>query len=197
MRAIVGFLAFLIMTGPPFVVETGAAEMGDDGLHKQDWFSLTFKDVGEDLEAAREEGKRLVLIFEQRGCVYCRKMHEVVLSDPEVRDYIKANYKVVQYNLFGDEEVTDLDGEVLTEKKAARKWGVVFTPTVVFLPETAAEATNVGKAAVSVMPGGFGKMTTLHMYEWVVAKGYEGDEHFQKYHARRLEEDGLIGQSLE
>jgi thioredoxin-related protein len=192
MRAILGFLAFVIMTAPAF-----AAEMGDDGLYKPDWFSLTFKDVGEDLAAAREEGKRLVLIFEQRGCVYCRKMHEVVLADPQVRDYIKANYKVVQYNLFGDEEVTDLDGEVLTEKKAARKWGVVFTPTVVFLPEDVTESTNVGKAAVSVMPGGFGKMTTLHMYEWVVAKGYEGDEHFQKYHARRLEEDGLIGQSLE
>ena len=192
MRAIVAFLAFVIMAAPALSVE-----MGDDGLHKPDWFSLTFKDVGEDLEAAREEGKRLVLIFEQRGCVYCRKMHEVVLADPEVRDYIKAHYKVVQYNLYGDEEVTDLDGDVLTEKKAARKWGVVFTPTVVFLPEAVSEATNVGKAAVSVMPGAFGKMTTLHMYEWVVAKGYDGDEHFQKYHARRLEEDGLIGQSLE
>ena len=192
MRAILGFLAFVIMTVPAFAVE-----MGDDGLHKQDWFSLTFKDVGENLEAAREEGKRLVLIFEQRGCVYCRKMHEEVLSNATVRDYIKANYKVVQYNLFGDEEVTDLDGEVLTEKKAARKWVIVFTPTVVFLPEKVAQATHVGKAAVSVMPGAFGKMTTLHMYEWVVAKGYEGDEHFQKFHARRLEEDGLIGQSLE
>jgi thioredoxin-related protein len=135
MRAILGFLAFVIMTAPAF-----AAEMGDDGLYKPDWFSLTFKDVGEDLAAAREEGKRLVLIFEQRGCVYCRKMHEVVLADPQVRDYIKANYKVVQYNLFGDEEVTDLDGEVLTEKKAARKWGVVFTPTVVFLPEDVTES---------------------------------------------------------
>ena len=192
MRAILGVIAFLAFAVPAFAVE-----MGDDGLHKQDWFSLTFKDVGEDLKAAHEEGKRLVLIFEQRGCVYCRKMHEVVLSDPQVRDYIKAHYKVVQYNLFGDEEVTDLDGEVLTEKKAGRKWGVVFTPTVVFLPEQVSEATDVGKAAVSVMPGGFGKMTALHMYEWVVAKGYQGDEHFQNYHARRLEEDGLIGQGLE
>lgn len=192
MRAILGFLAFVILTGPAFSVE-----MGDDGLFKPDWFSLTFKDVGEDLAAAREEGKRLVLIFEQRGCIYCRKMHEIVLTDPQVRDYIKANFKVVQYNLFGDEEVIDLDGDVLTEKKAARKWGVVFTPTVVFLPEQVSKATDVGTAAVSIMPGFFGKMTTLHMYEWVVAKGYEGEEHFQKYHAKRLKEDGLIGQSLE
>ena len=35
---------------------------------------------------------------------------------------------VVQYNLYGDEEVTDLDGEVLSEKQAARKWRILFTP---------------------------------------------------------------------
>ena len=31
-----------------------------------------------------------------------------VLADPEVRDYIKEHFMVVQYNMFGDEEVTDL-----------------------------------------------------------------------------------------
>jgi thioredoxin-related protein len=139
MRAILGFLAFLMIATPVVAVE-----LGDDGLYKPDWFSLTFKDVGEDLAAAREEDKRLVLIFEQRGCVYCRKMHEIVLADPQVRDYIKANFKIVQYNLFGDEEVTDLDGEVLTEKKAARKWGVVFTPTVGFLPEEVSGPIDAG-----------------------------------------------------
>lgn len=174
-----------------------AAQLGDDGLYKEDWYALTFKDVAEDLATAKEAGKRLAIIYEQRGCVYCRKVHEEVLSDPKVRDYIKEHFVVVQYNLHGDEEVVDLDGETLTEKRAARKWGVVFTPTVIFLPEEAPEGQHVGQAAVSVMPGAFGKQTTLHMYEWVVAKGYEGDEHFQNYHARRLREDGLIGQSLE
>jgi hypothetical protein len=119
----------------PCRVQAWSAEIGEDGLHKQDWFALTFRDVAEDIEAAREEGKRLVMIFEQRGCIYCAQMHEKILSDPEVADFIKANFKVVQYNMFGDEEVTDLDGDVLTEKTAARKWGYVFTPTMMFLPE--------------------------------------------------------------
>jgi thioredoxin-related protein len=61
-----------------------SAEVGEDGLHKQDWFALTFRDVAEDIEAARDEGKRLVMIFEQRGCIYCAQMHEKILSDPEV-----------------------------------------------------------------------------------------------------------------
>ncbi|UEM02469.1 thioredoxin family protein [Skermanella rosea] len=157
--------AAVLLSGATLV---NAAEIGDDGLHKQDWFSLTFRDVGEDMEAARSEGKGLVLVFEQRGCVYCARMHEQILGDPQVRDFIRSNFKVVQYNLFGSEEVTDLDGEVLTEKTAARRWNVVFTPTLIFLPDTAPEDASgkgtVAQAAVATMPGAFGKQTFLHMF---------------------------------
>jgi thioredoxin-related protein len=170
------------------VAQSGAVEMGDDGLHKQAWFTITFRDIAEDIETARAEGKRLALTFEQRGCIYCREMHERLLADPEVRDYIAANFMVVQYNMFGDEEVTDLDGETLTEKTAARKWGYVFTPTVVFLPENAPKGVSVRDAAVATMPGAFGKWTFLNMFRWVREKGYEGEEHFQKYHARIIDE---------
>ncbi len=174
-------LAFLLMPA-------SAAEIGEDGLHKEEWFALTFRDVAEDIAAAKADGKRLAIIFEQRGCIYCRAMHEKILSDPEVRDFIKANFMVVQYNMFGDEEVTDTDGEVLTEKSAARKWGYIFTPTIVFLPEEAAPGIPVSKAAVAAMPGAFGKLTFLNMFRWVREKGYEGDEHFQIYHARIVNE---------
>lgn len=176
-------------------VPSVAAVIGDDGLHKEDWFAITFRDVAEDIEAAREQGKRLAIIYEQRGCIYCRAMHEELLADPEVADFIKANFMVVQYNMFGDEEVTDLDGETLTEKTAARKWGYVFTPTIVFLPEEAPEGQTVSESAVATMPGAFGKWTFLNMFRWVSEKGYEGDEHFQKYHARiinQLREDGRL-----
>ena len=54
---------------------TIALEVGDDGLHKTKWMQDTFKDLREDLEEANTEGKRLVLFFEQIGCIYCTKMH--------------------------------------------------------------------------------------------------------------------------
>ena len=169
-------------------VSSAHAEVGEDGLHKQGWFSTTFRDVTEDIADAKAENKRLVIIFEQRGCIYCRAMHEKLLSDPEVAGYIRANFKIVQYNMFGDEEVIDTDGDVLTEKSAARKWGYLFTPTLVFLPEEAGEGKTVPEIAVSTMPGAFGKRTFLNMFKWVREKGYEGDEHFQKYHARIINE---------
>ncbi len=181
-KALMGSLILL------FAFPAMASKVGEDGLHKQPWFSVTFKDVREDIEAATDEGKRLAIIIEQRGCIYCKKLHETVFSDKEVSDYIKANFKVVQYNMFGDEEVTDLDGEALPEKKAIRKWGLVFTPTIVFLPEKAPEGGTLAQASVSTMPGAFGKWTTLNMFKWVKEKGYEGDEHFQKYHARIINE---------
>lgn len=180
----------------PGAADASAAEIGEDGLHKEPWFALTFRDIGEDIEAASAEGKRLALVFEQRGCIYCKQMHEELLSDPEIREYIQTNFMVVQYNMFGDEEVTDLDGEVLTEKKAARKWGLVFTPSIVFLPEESGNEP-VNEVAVAVMPGAFGKGTFLNMFRWVREKGYESDEHFQIYHARKLQEDRAAGATLE
>jgi thioredoxin-related protein len=163
-----------------------ASEIGEDGLHKPAWFSLTFKDVGEDIAEAKAQGKRLAMIFEQRGCIYCKQLHEGPFSDPEVVDFIKANFIMVQYNLFGDEEVTDVDSTALPEKEMAQRWGVVFTPTIMFMPEDVPSEGSAASNAVAVMPGAFAKGTTLNMFRWVREKGYDTDEHFQKYHARKL-----------
>ena len=69
-----------------------AAEMGDDGLHKAAWMRETFKDLSEDLEEATAEGKRLAVIIEQQNCMYCKKMHEEVFSDPYIYDYLMENF---------------------------------------------------------------------------------------------------------
>lgn len=167
-----------------------AVEVGDDGLHKTDWMRDTFKDLREDLAEANEEGKRLVLFFEQRGCIYCTKMHTEVFPRPEIDSYIRENYFVVQLNLHGDTEVTDFDGKALSEKDAARRWNVMFTPTIMFMPEEVPEDETAAQAAVAVMPGAFGPGTTIDMFTWVNEKRYEleGEEDFQRYHARRIQE---------
>ncbi|MCC0028761.1 MAG: hypothetical protein H6891_00135 [Brucellaceae bacterium] len=50
-------------------------QLDDNGLHHQDWFLESFLDIGEDLAEAQAKGKGLVIVFEQRGCPYCREMH--------------------------------------------------------------------------------------------------------------------------
>ncbi len=167
-----------------------AAEIGDDGLHKEPWMRETFKDLREDLDEATAEDKRLLIMFEQRGCVYCTKMHEEVFPRPEIAKYIEDNYFVVQLNLHGDVDVTDFDGETLSEKAMARKWGILFTPTMMFIDKAVAEGATGPRAAVAMMPGAFGPGTTLDMLTWVVEERYtlDSEEDFQRYHARRIQE---------
>ena len=185
MTRLIAFAAALLLALP-----AAGAELGDDGLHKTSWMRDTFKDLREDLDEANAEGKRLALFFEQRGCVYCTKMHEEVFPRPDIAAYIDENYFVVQLNLHGDIEVTDFDGETLTEKQMARKWGVLFTPTIMFLPELVPEDVAAPQAAVAQMPGAFGPGTTIDMFTWVAEKRYEieNGEDFQRYHARRIQE---------
>ncbi|MBO9448632.1 thioredoxin family protein [Tropicibacter sp. R16_0] len=182
------FRAFALALAALIAMPLAAAEIGDDGLHKAPWMRDTFKDLREDLDEANAEGKRLMLIIEQRGCIYCKKMHEEVFVVDKIADYIEANFFVVQINMFGDVEVTDFDGTALSEKDMVKRWGALFTPNIYFLPQEVPDTLTAAQAAVANMPGAFGKGTTYNMLNWVVEKGYEGSEPFQKYHARKLQE---------
>ncbi|MBB94463.1 MAG: thioredoxin [Rhodobacteraceae bacterium] len=168
-------------------VPVWAAELGDDGLHKAHWMRDTFKDLPEDLAEATAEGKRLLVIVEQRGCIYCTKMHEEIYPIPEIDALLTDDFFVVQINMFGDTEVVDFDGEVLSEKDLVRKWGLLFTPTLMFFPEEAGPVPG-NDLAVATIPGAFGRWTTQNMLTWVLEKGYDSDEPFQKYHARKFAE---------
>lgn len=187
MKLITTCLTVLSLT---FATTALASPLGDDGLHKAEWMRDTFKDLRDDLAEANAEDKRLLLMVEQRGCIYCKKMHEEVFPVEKIDAYLKEHYFIVQLNMFGDVEVTDFDGESLPEKEMIRKWGMMFTPTLVFLPETVGDDQTAAEAAVATVPGAFGVGTTFNMLNWVVDKGYAGDEPFQKYLARKLSEQG-------
>ena len=169
--------------GPATAEDLIKPTRSDDGLYHHEWFKDSFLDLKDDLQEADEAGKRLAIIFEQVGCIYCTKMQTEVLAQKSINDYVRKNFDVVQMNLWGSRNVTDFDGKVMPEKTLAKRWGVIFTPTIVFLPELA--ALSPGKPGheikVASMPGAFGGLTFKAMFEWVKAKGYQGNEHFQKY----------------
>ena len=160
--------------------------LGEDGLHKPDWIVETFRDMRDDLEEANSEGKRMLVLVEQRGCIYCTRMHEHIFIDDEIARMLREDYFVVQMNLFGDIPVTDFDGVEEGERDMMVRWNVVFTPTMLFMPETVPESGTAAQNAVMVMPGAFERGTTRLMLRWVLEKGYESDEHFQHYVARNL-----------
>lgn len=162
--------------------ESIKSTLGDDGLYHQSWFLSSFLDLKEDLAEAQAEGKRFVVLWEQKGCPYCRDMHLINFADPEINRYVRENFVVLQLNLWGDREVTDFDGETLREKEIARKWGVLFTPTMhFFIEEGELKDGKGGRDQMAwVLPGYFQKGHFLGSFEYVKNRLYE-KQHFQKF----------------
>ncbi|SFI55834.1 thioredoxin family protein [Celeribacter neptunius] len=162
--------ACLLPFAPPMF---GAPVLGEDGLYDQPFLLDSFLELGPDLEEAQAAGKGLIVLFEQRGCPYCRELHLVNFQRPEITAYLKAHFNVVQLDLWGAREVVDLDGENLEERRLAMKWGVNFTPTQVIYPAT-------GTAPAFTMPGYFKPFHHLAALEYVATGAYER-EAFQRF----------------
>jgi len=109
------------------------SELGDDGLHKQPWFKDSFLDLQEDLEEAAADGKRLVIFWEQEGCPYCKKTHEVNLRNRQIVEYIKKNFHVIQLDLRGSREVTGFHGKTMPEKDFGEETILIGTPSIQFI----------------------------------------------------------------
>ncbi len=149
-----------------------AARISDDGLHVQDWFLDSFLDLKQEIEDAAAKGKRVALSFEQRGCIFCAEMHEKHLADPAISGYIRQHFEMIQLNLFGGREVTDLDGKVLPEKDIGRRWGISATPTILFLPEKPMQGSAKDVASAR-MRGLLPPPAFLAMFRFVAERAYE------------------------
>ena len=100
-----------------------------------DWFKSSFFNLRDDVADAAKAGKRVMLLFSQNGCPYCNALVERNLAQKEIQDTIRQHLDVVHLNLWGDNEVTGIDGKRYTEKSFAAAMRVQFTPTILFLDE--------------------------------------------------------------
>lgn len=152
-----------------------AAKLGEDGLYQLDWYLESFLDLAEDVETATRNGKRLAVMWGLKGCPACRRMHEVHLADPAIESYIRANFEVLHLNHIGAREVTDFGGRKLGEKALGEAYGVRFTPTIQFMPESAEGLAQRKPQAreVARMPGLLEPREFLAMFRYVREKGYE------------------------
>ncbi len=98
------------------------------------FFDQTLGDFSEELEVAREEGKKgVVLFFEMDECPFCYRMRETVLNQPQVQDYYRANFLSFPVDVESDVEIVDFQGNATTAKDfAARKNRVRATPMFAF-----------------------------------------------------------------
>lgn len=159
----------------PLPAMASALKLNDDGLYTKPWFLESLLDLNDDLKEATDKGKRFLIMWELKGCPYCKKIHEINLADPAIEAFIKDRFELLQLNIIGAREVTDFDGERLTEKAFARKYGVRATPTFQFFPERSDGLAQKPPAAreVARWQGYMEPKPFTAMFRFVADKAYE------------------------
>jgi thioredoxin-related protein len=159
---IVGLLMFAPAVN---AAEQSGAFRTPEGIHTEPWFNKTTGDLSRDLQAASAEGKKLAIIWEQLGCHYCEKMHEVNLKVEGTVHFIRKNFYVIQLNMRGKRQMTDFDGTAMSEAKLAHAHRVGGTPTIEFLDDQADEVFR--------MPGYAEPLIFHGVFDYVANSGYD------------------------
>lgn len=182
LAAFVFFLGLGLAPGPSQAKDNWLPKpvKGDNGLYIQPWFAEGFLNLGDEIKKAEADGKQFTIFWEQKGCPYCKKMHEINLRIPEVVSYITGNFRVLQLDMRGARQVTDVDGEALREKKLAGKYGVLFTPTIQFFPKRFKDTVGKkGKAAEAIRFIGYlAPLPYLNSFYFAYEKIYETNPNF-------------------
>ena len=98
------------------------------------FFADTFYDMQEELQNARDSGKKgILLFFEMDECPFCHRMKMTVLNQPEVQDYFRENFLAFPVDIEGDIEMVDFEGRSTTMKDFAfKQYRVRATPVFAF-----------------------------------------------------------------
>jgi thioredoxin-related protein len=137
--------ALLCWTGSPVLAADGPPERSTRAtpFELPTWFKASFLDLKDDVTAATGADKRLLVYIGQEGCPYCRELIQNNFSQRAIVDYTRHHFDVVAINMWGDAEVTDMDGRRLSEKEFARQLNVRYTPTLLFFDEQGQVALRV------------------------------------------------------
>ena len=100
----------------------------------QYFFNETFGDFSEELQSARDAGKKgVVLFFEMDECPFCQYMKGNVLNQQVVQEYYRENFLIFSVDIEGDVEIVDFTGTSMPQKDFAfKKNRVRATPVIAF-----------------------------------------------------------------
>jgi len=90
---------------------SSAATLGDDGLHKEDWFSITFRDIAEDIETIEVFGTRLTILLRDPD-----RADETRVIDTGVRGIAKLPDRRIHLLTSGNAEA--IEGAIRSELTA-------------------------------------------------------------------------------
>jgi thioredoxin-related protein len=176
MRRLFALVLLMAMTAP-----LPALQLRDPGSH---FFDETFGDLQEELETAREQGKKAILImFEMDECPFCRRMKAKVLNREDVQDYYREHFLILSIDVEGDLEITDFQGNATTQKEfALKQFRVRATPVFQFID---LEGKAIGRARYTGATADAGEFMLLGRY---VVDGHYKETSFVSFKRQMMQD---------
>ncbi len=128
--------------------------------------------------AARDSGKPLLVMFEQKECGLCDELHQDILQRPESREQL-ARFDVVVLDMWSKEPIMRADGKQSSVAEWARDLDVKYAPSLVFF-----DADNKEVFRTEAYLKAFHVQSSL---DYVASKAYREQAEFQRYIATRAE----------
>jgi thioredoxin-related protein len=125
-------IAVITLLAGVFVQAAAVAAAGADPY--KHFFNETWGDFKEELDNARQQQKKGILIFfEMDECPFCYYMKMNVLNQPEVQAFYRKNFLNFTVDIEGDVEITNMKGKLMKQKDFAfRENRVRATPVIAF-----------------------------------------------------------------
>ncbi len=141
------------------------------------FFNQSLGDLKEELQLAADDGKKAIMImFEADDCPFCARMKKTILNQPDVQDYYRENFLILKMDIEGDVEITDFQGNHVTQKDFSYKQHRVrATPVFAFFDLQG----NLIKG--SRFTGAMATKEEFMMYGRFVADGHVNSMNFTKY----------------
>ncbi len=166
---------FMIMLGLSLTAQ--ASEAPRDPYEY--FFNESFGDYSEELETAKDEGKKAIMVFfEMDDCPFCHRMKNTIMNQPEVQAYFRERFLIFAHDIEGDVEIVDFEGNETTQKDYAVKvHRVRATPVIAFFDLQGNRITRY-----------IGATSSAEEFKWLadfVADGHYKTTKFTKYKRAR------------
>jgi len=140
------------------------------------WFKQSFLELPDDINDAVKSGKKgIIVYFGQKHCAYCQALIDKDFGQPDIEAYTRKNFDVIPINIWGSNEVTTPDGQIMTEREYAIRENANFTPSLIFYDAQGQQA---------LMLRGFYPPYKFRAAMEYVERGYYKEESYRNYMLR-------------
>ncbi len=147
----------------------------------------SFLSPGMDL-AARNSGKPLLVMFEQKDCAPCDELHADILQRPEARVQL-ARFDIVLLDMWSQDSLRRPDGKTGSVTDWARELDVKYAPTLVYF--------DTGNKEVFRTEAYLKAFHILSSMDYVASGAYREYPEFQRFISARADELEAQGITVE